>query len=91
VRQLAGDLGVNLNTIAVAYRELQEQGLVEVRHGAGAQVIARRAKASDGEELRRLVRSTVAQMAVAGLTVDQIRRLVESELRALKPEGDHRR
>ena len=24
VRQVAGDLGVNLNTIAVAYRELQE-------------------------------------------------------------------
>ena len=34
VRQVSGDLGVNLNTIAVAYRQLQDEGLVTVRHGA---------------------------------------------------------
>ncbi|MBZ5523471.1 MAG: GntR family transcriptional regulator [Acidobacteriia bacterium] len=27
VRQLAADLGVNLNTVAVAYRQLQSEGL----------------------------------------------------------------
>jgi GntR family transcriptional regulator len=31
VRQLAGDLGVNLNTIAAAYRQLQDEGLVSVK------------------------------------------------------------
>jgi hypothetical protein len=30
VRQVSGDLGVNLNTIAVAYRQLQDEGLVTV-------------------------------------------------------------
>ena len=35
VRQVAADLGVNLNTIAYAYRQLQKQGLVRIRHGAG--------------------------------------------------------
>ena len=40
VRQVAADLGVNLNTIATAYRELQREGLINVRHGAGA-VVAR--------------------------------------------------
>src|SRR5208283_3897726 len=30
VRQLAADLGVNLNTIATAYRELQKEGLITV-------------------------------------------------------------
>ena len=40
VRQVAADLGVNLNTIAYAYRQLQKQGLVKVRHGAGAVVTA---------------------------------------------------
>ena len=35
VRQLAADLGVNLNTIAFAYRCLQEEGFLEIRHGAG--------------------------------------------------------
>ena len=38
VRQLASDLGVNLNTIATAYRELQAEGLINVRHGSGAVV-----------------------------------------------------
>ena len=28
VRQVANDLGVNLNTIAVAYRQLQDEGLL---------------------------------------------------------------
>lgn len=44
VRQVAGDLGVNLNTIAVAYRQLQEEGFLAVRHGAGAVVASRRAR-----------------------------------------------
>src|SRR5258706_12567519 len=40
-RQVASDLGVNLNTIAYAYRQLQKQGLVKVWHGAGAVVTSR--------------------------------------------------
>ena len=35
VRQVAGDLRVDLNTIAVAYRQLQDEGFLSVRHGAG--------------------------------------------------------
>ncbi len=31
VRQLAGDLGINLNTVATAYRELQNEGLLSER------------------------------------------------------------
>ena len=42
VRQVADDLGVNLNTVAAAYRELKKEGLVAVRHGSGAVVSSRR-------------------------------------------------
>src|SRR5438552_7242491 len=35
VRQLAADLGVNLNTIATAYRELEKDGLVVIKHAVG--------------------------------------------------------
>jgi DNA-binding transcriptional regulator YhcF (GntR family) len=38
VRQLAADLGVNLNTVARAYRELEEAGLVDTVRGRGTQV-----------------------------------------------------
>ena len=41
VRQLTADLGVNLNTIATAYRELQKDGLIVVNHGSGSVVAAR--------------------------------------------------
>jgi len=38
VRQLGGQVGVNLNTVARAYRTLAEEGLVELRQGASARV-----------------------------------------------------
>ena len=38
VRQLAGDLGVNLNTVSRAYRELEEAGLVTSVRGRGTVV-----------------------------------------------------
>lgn len=40
VRQLAGDLGLAVNTVARAYRELEEAGLVETRGRAGTFVSA---------------------------------------------------
>jgi len=42
VRQLAADLGINLNTVARAYRELEAQGLVATARGRGTVVMAAR-------------------------------------------------
>jgi GntR family transcriptional regulator len=39
VRQLAGELRVNPNTVSQAYRELEREGLVEVRRGQGTFVV----------------------------------------------------
>jgi GntR family transcriptional regulator len=36
VRQLAGDLAINPNTIAKAYRSLEHEGIITTRPGAGA-------------------------------------------------------
>jgi DNA-binding transcriptional regulator YhcF (GntR family) len=41
VRQLALDLGVHHNTVAGAYRQLAEEGWLELRRGRGAMVIER--------------------------------------------------
>ena len=38
VRQLGEMVGVNLNTVAKAYRILAHEGLVELRHGSGARI-----------------------------------------------------
>src|SRR5262245_55144987 len=60
VRQLAADLGVNLNTIATAYRSLQDEGLIAIRHGSGAVVSASRTRATAGKDLRRNLGAVLA-------------------------------
>src|SRR5918912_3844137 len=59
VRQVAADLGVNLNTVATAYRELQREGLINVRHGAGAVVTSRTSRETSEEELRKPLRAAL--------------------------------
>jgi GntR family transcriptional regulator len=83
VRQLAADLGVNLNTVATAYRELQGEGLLSIRHGAGAVVASRTARDKSEEELRKPLRAALTGLVLAGLPRVEIMNLVQSELRAL--------
>jgi GntR family transcriptional regulator len=86
VRQVAANLGVNLNTIAAAYRELQREGLISVRHGSGAVVASRtfqeKREKSDGE-LRKPLRAALTQLVLAGLPRAEIMALVGEELRGL--------
>ena len=83
VRQLAADLGVNLNTIATAYRELQDEGLLSVKHGSGAVVTSRQTRATSQEDLRKPLRAALTQMALAGLRRAEILSIVTDELRML--------
>jgi len=83
VRQLAADLGVNLNTVATAYRELQAEGLLAVRHGAGATVASSTAHDRSEFELRKPLRAALTGMILAGLPRAEIMSIVGDELRAL--------
>ena len=80
VRQVADDLGVNLNTIAAAYRELQKEGLLKVRHGAGAVVLSRRLSQQSDQDLRKALRASLAHMILAGLPRAEIVEIVNQEL-----------
>jgi len=40
VRSVATDLGVNLNTVARAYRILEDEGFIRIRERAGAEILA---------------------------------------------------
>ena len=52
LRQLAGDLGVAVGTVARTYRELEQEGLLTSRRGAGTRVAAAgRAPAKDRRRL----------------------------------------
>ena len=83
VRQVADDLGVNLNTIAAAYRELQKEGLLKVRHGSGAIVASRRTVQQSDADLRKGLRASLAHLALAGLPRSEILEIVNEEIRDL--------
>ena len=84
MRQIAADLGVNLNTIAVAYRDLQDDGLIVVKHGSGATVAPRIASRHSDVELRRPLRSALTQMLLSGLQRREILSMVQDESRGLR-------
>jgi GntR family transcriptional regulator len=87
VRQVASDLGVNLNTIAAAYRELQKEGLLKVKHGSGALVTGRRVTQQNDAELRKGLRASLAHLALAGLPRAEILEVVNEEIRQLFKSG----
>jgi len=89
VRQLAADLGINLNTVARAYRTLEGHGLVTTRRGRGTEIAAARdAVGREPPELARRLREVLADARLAGLDRAAVRRLVDDELDALWQEDD---
>jgi GntR family transcriptional regulator len=91
IRPLAEELVMNPNTVAKAYRELAHQGVVELRHGAGAFIAARRQSepaALAMRERQARVAETVAELRGQGVTDQEIRRLFEAELAARAGGGN---
>ena len=84
LRQLAADLGVNLNTIATAYKTLQDAGLIVVKHGSGAMVASQTAAERSEEELVRPLRAALTDLILAGLSTHKIARIVMRELKLAK-------
>lgn len=83
VRQVAADLGVNLNTIAHAYRRLQAEGLILVRHGAGAVVTSRIMIEKSEERLQAQLRAALTQLILAGMSRNGVLALVTEQLNSL--------
>jgi DNA-binding transcriptional regulator YhcF (GntR family) len=85
IRQLAVDLGVHFNTVALAYRLLADEGWLELKRRRGATVIPRSApRAVDQRQVDGLLRQLAqiaAQLRSAGMSSRQIsaalRRLAE--------------
>jgi len=85
VRQLAGDLGVNLNTVARAYRLLKTEGFLVIRDRSGVTVAApaENIGRSDQSELLDQLRVTLTQLRQAGITPDDLLATVQAEVRAM--------
>ena len=90
IRPLAEQLVINPNTVAKAYRELEHEGVIELRHGAGAFVSAQARTRKVTEKLRAgqaIVASAVERLRKSGVTDEEIRRLFEAELIGLGKAG----
>ena len=96
MRRLAEELVMNPNTVAKAYRELEHEGVIELRHGAGAFVAGNAKPKKALEKLtagQSLVAETVKALRTQKLSDEEIRRLFEAELAGVnktKPSGGSR-
>jgi DNA-binding transcriptional regulator YhcF (GntR family) len=82
VRQLATELGVNLNTVARAYRLLKAEGFLVTRERTGVSVAAPAKTIGPTERASRLgeLRTALARLRQAGMEPDELRRLAQREL-----------
>src|SRR5277367_1675061 len=87
IRKLAEDLVMNPNTVVRAYRELEHDGVIELRHGSGAFI--KDSEAGRIKVIRRgqaLLQASLEKLMALGLSEPEIRRLVENELGLLRME-----
>jgi GntR family transcriptional regulator len=82
VRHLATTLRVNPATVVQAYRDLERDGFVEMRHGAGTfvqQVGGTRRTAERQRQARRLAREVLTEAARLGLSAADMKRALDEE------------
>ena len=92
VRQMAADLRVNFNTIARAYRLLDEAGIISTQHGRGT-FILEMTSAENGERLRRqdlarLTRHYLTEAEALDYGPEEVRAIFENKLAMWIRDGE---
>ncbi len=85
VRQLSGSARVNPATVVQAYRELEADGFVEMKQGAGTFVKEMHSDMRSeerGRQARDLVRKMIGDAAKMGLDTEEISAAIRQELKA---------
>jgi GntR family transcriptional regulator len=96
IRPLSEELVINPNTVAKVYRELEHEGVIELRQGAGAFVSGNAGAKQVTDKLRAgqtIVATAIAKLRGRGVTDEEIRRLFEAALSGvagLGRSGGHR-
>jgi len=88
VRQLASRLRVNPATVVQAYRDLEAEGFVEMRQGAGTFVRDVQPDKRAGERARQavaLVRRMLADAGRIGVSVEELQVAIQEEIEVRTP------
>lgn len=88
VRKLGGMLGVNLNTVAKAYRVLADERVVELKQGAPARVKTPPEDDALDPALERRLHDLVGRLRLSGVAPDDARRMFERALARFYGEED---
>ena len=81
IRKMAEDLVMNPNTVVRAYRELEHEGVLELRHGSGAFIKEMTAgRAGLVRKAQTEMRTAVNRLMALGLNENEMRRAFESEM-----------
>ena len=86
VRKLAAELGINPNTVARAYQELERNGVIVTVQGGGTYIAESVPRLLKSEKLRRLqpyARQIAVEGIQLGLTEEEIMNAVQEELERL--------
>ena len=89
IRQLALDLGVHFNTVAIAYRMLADEGWLELKRRRGAIVIARNTPRSMDrnrvDQLLQQLAHIAAELRSAGMSARQISAALQRIAQGARP------
>jgi GntR family transcriptional regulator len=83
IRTLAQQAVVSPNTVVKAYTELDREGVIELRHGAGAFIAESDRHNARSREVRKannLIEDLISKLRKLEFTDDEIRRFVEAKL-----------
>lgn len=83
MRKLAETMVMNPNTVAKAYRELEHEGLIELRQGAGAFIsenLNTKALTDRMQTARPIVDKAVERLLALGLSEEEIKRLIDASI-----------
>lgn len=90
VRVLAQELLINPNTVARAYRELEQAGLLELRQGAGSYVSGAGSPLAKKERRKRLTARVDALLAEAShleFSLEDVLELIQTRHAAFRQPG----
>ncbi len=90
IREIAAEALINPNTVARAYRELEQEGLIYTYKGRGSFLAARKTQDQDRVlegHVNRTLDEAIAEVRMFGLSGPEIRKRFEARLRRAEESG----